>query len=185
MTLVEQQKTTTLEDFLEFIHRPENLENNYELINGEIIQAVSHPKSSNLAFRIGGFLFVYLSKNDIGRGLTADGGFVVGEERFMPDVSFISYDKQPDEFESDNGYVPVVPDFVVEIISPTDRIREVMIKVGAYLHAGVLVWLVYPEQKKVAVYEPDKIVVVYDENDTLTGGTVLPDFKLAVKDIFR
>lgn len=181
---VTKEKTTTVADFLEFIHRPENLEQNYEFINGEIVPVVSSPKSSKLAFRIGTFLGVYLMQNDIGHGMTSDGGYVIGEGRYIPDVSFISYEKQPGELQNDQGYVPAVPDFVVEIISPTDRQRDVMAKIGHYLEAGVLVWVIYPEAKQVVVYTSGNPPRVFTVEDTLDGGEVLPGFNLAVKELF-
>jgi Uma2 family endonuclease len=47
-----------------------------------------------------------------------------------------------------------------------------------------LVWLVFPEEQAVEVYVPDKDVQTFGINDSLDGGDVLPDFQLAVKDIF-
>lgn len=181
--VLEKQKLTVA-NFEAFIKRPENADKEFEFIYGEIYEVVSNPKSSKIAARILGFIFIYLQQNDIGHITGADGGYQVGEtERYIPDVGFISYEKQP-ELSYKDGYVPNSPNFVVEVVSPANTDKELHLKVGHYLEAGALVWVVYPETKQVAIYEQGKPVVVKDEIDRLDGGSVFPEFTLKVKDIF-
>jgi Uma2 family endonuclease len=47
-----------------------------------------------------------------------------------------------------------------------------------------LVWLVYPNYRLIEVYRPDADIVILGEEDTLTGGDVLPGFELPVREVF-
>ena len=83
------------------------------------------------------------------------------------------------------GYAEVVPDLVVEIVSPSDSRREVSDKAQMWLSYGVaLVWVVQPESRTVDVYDADRAVVTLDQHDTLDGLDVLPGFTCAVSAVF-
>jgi Uma2 family endonuclease len=47
-----------------------------------------------------------------------------------------------------------------------------------------MVWLIYPDKRLIEVLTVDDFQFLYD-NDILTGGAVLPEFSVAVADIFR
>jgi hypothetical protein len=76
----------TVEEFDVLVFTPEYIERDYEFIAGEVIDGVSHPKSSKLAgkflIKIGSFVY----ENDLGHVTGADGGYHVENERYMPDV---------------------------------------------------------------------------------------------------
>ena len=125
---------------------------------------------------------LYLKQHALGRVTGADGGYIVAGHHYIPDVAFISYEKQSGP--SGEAYNPNPPDLAVEVVSPSDRPERLMIKVGNYLAAGVVVWVVYPTEREVQVYKPGQPVELIDGNGTLSGGDVLPGFELMVKDIF-
>ncbi|MBZ0315483.1 MAG: Uma2 family endonuclease [Anaerolineae bacterium] len=78
-----------------------------------------------------------------------------------------------------------VPNFAVEVKSPSDKLPKLRTKVAYYLSNGTrLVWLVIPDKRLVEVYRPDEPVLVCGEDDFLDGANVLPGFKVAVKDLF-
>lgn len=102
----------------------------------------------------------------------------------MPDVAFISWDRLPDRVVP-KKYFPVPPDLAVEVVSPSDGPRDVAQKMERYRRAGVpLVWWVYPDTRTVTVYRQGQLVAEVGEGDELEGGDVLPEFRLAVADIF-
>lgn len=173
----------TVEAFDEWVLRPENVSRNFEYIAGEIFEGVSHPRSSKLGARMATFVGMYLLKHDIGHLTGADGAYMVSGERYIPDVAFISYAKQP-ELLSVAGYNPFPPDLAVEVSSPTNDDDVMRLKVGNYLAAGTLTWVIDPEKQLVEIYRPGKPVEVLDMEGTVSGDEVLPDFTLAVKDIF-
>jgi Uma2 family endonuclease len=78
----------------------------------------------------------------------------------------------------------LIPDVCVEVISANDNYLDVDDKVEGYLKDGVrLVLVINPRRKAIAVHTSEGIIRL-TEADTLDGGTVLPDFKVAVAAIF-
>lgn len=177
-------KTMTVEQFDEWVMRPENTEHDYEFVGGETVNVVTHPLSSKIAgkflIHIGSFVY----DKDIGHVTGADGGYQVGRERYMPDVGYISFSRQP-VLQSEEGYIPVAPDLAVEVVSPNDTPRQITIKVSNYLAAGTVVWVVYPDDEQVDIHIPGKSVQVVTKDETFEGGIVLPDFKLNLGNIFK
>ena len=95
-----------------------------------------------------------------------------------PDAAFIRTDRLPPR-ELRRAYIPVAPDLVVEVISPSQRMRAVLDRVRVYLAHGVrLVWVVHPRGRRVTAYHVDGTTHVYEEHDELDGGNVLPGFRL-------
>ena len=91
----------------------------------------------------------------------------------------------PPETERD-GYFPFAPDLAVEVLSPGDRTGATTDKVLDYLEAGRrLVWVVEPRRRIVTVYHPDGASHVLREGRDLEGGDVLPEFPVALADLFR
>jgi Uma2 family endonuclease len=101
-----------------------------------------------------------------------------------PDTCFVRKDRlDPAEFSQ--GFCPVAPDVVVEVVSPNDGYYEVERKVNEYLDAGVqLVWIVSPESRTVIVYDLDRRIEHLKSSQQLTGGTVLSGFTCPVNSLF-
>ena len=173
----------TVDEFDEFVALPENADRLFEFIGGEIIEVVSNNYSSEIAALILYFIQAYIREHGIhGRVTGADGGYIVAGGRYIPDVAYISFKKQP--HPSHEAYNANPPDLAVEVLSPGNDPRVMRIKIGNYLKAGTTLWVVDADTKQVEVYAPGKTVEVVDINGTLDGGDVLPGFKLAVKNIF-
>jgi Uma2 family endonuclease len=75
-------------------------------------------------------------------------------------------------------------DLAVEVLSPSDRTPDVSAKLRIYAQAGVLVWLVDPEDKSLTVLPPAGLPTVLHADDTLDGGDVLPGFRLPLRALF-
>jgi Uma2 family endonuclease len=110
------------------------------------------------------------------------GGYTVGDERYIPDVAFISKTRQPEPCRL--AYNPLPPDLAVEVLSPTDDPRYVRVKIGNYLGAGVVVWVVDPDTKTVEIYTPGQPVQRLTISGVLEGGAVLPGFRMPVSEMF-
>ena len=101
-----------------------------------------------------------------------------------PDIAFISASKRPLGTRN-TGYVEVIPDLVVEVVSPNDRLTQVNDKAQMWLRYGVpVVWVVYPDTRTVEIHQSDGSVATLDEDDALDGGLILPGFTCSVRDIF-
>jgi Uma2 family endonuclease len=82
------------------------------------------------------------------------------------------------------GFSPVPPDLAAEVLSPDDRPRYVLDKIGEYLGAGVrLVWVVDPDSRVATVYRSLTDVGRLEAQDSLDGEDVVPGFRCALADI--
>jgi Uma2 family endonuclease len=83
------------------------------------------------------------------------------------------------------GFMPLAPDFVVELASPADRVEELEDKMREYQANGVrLGWLILPDQRRVMVYRPNADPQRLDNPTELAGDPVLPGFALDVSRLF-
>lgn len=183
--MVVQARHFTVADFDEFVELPENADKLYEYIGGEVVEVPSNAYASKISATILFFIMLFVRENQIGGHVTGEaGGYFVSGERYAPDVAFISSIKQPELAK--RGYNPNPPDLAVEVDFPSSETSRdtLRIKIGNYLAAGVVVWVVNVEQKLVEIYAPGQPVKVIGVDGTLDGGDVLPGFTLAVKDIF-
>ena len=175
-------KRYTVEAFDAFIEQPENREKLFEYIGGRIVEVVSNNYASKIAMTIGAFITLFVKEHGLGDVTGADGGYKVAGERYIPDVGFISREKQPEP--SHEAYNPNPPDLAVEVLSPTNAPADIRIKVVNYLQAGTTVWVVDPDAQSIEVYAPGQSPRTLVKDETLDGGDVLPGFELTLKDIF-
>lgn len=80
----------------------------------------------------------------------------------------------------------LVPDLVVEVVSPTDQYSDVERKASAYLADGVrLIWIVDGQTQRIAVRRTGSSQQTnLGINDTLDGEDVLPGFRVPLTEIF-
>ena len=77
----------------------------------------------------------------------------------------------------------IVPDFIVEIVSPSNRGPELADKVRRYLEGGArLVLVIHPPNRTVTYHRPGAEPEVLDDPETLDGGDVLPGFSFNVRE---
>jgi Uma2 family endonuclease len=78
------------------------------------------------------------------------------------------------------------PTLAVEVISPTDRAKDVADKIREYLAAGVsLVWIVDPEFHTVTVHRRGVPPQMFNDRETLSGGEILPGLTIPVVEVFQ
>jgi Uma2 family endonuclease len=162
----------------------------YEIIDG---QRVELPPMSILATRVASRLIaqlgLYLHGKPVGEALTEaliHLPLPVDRNR-RPDLAFVSAERiaqAPHQPGSDNAW-HVVPELLVEVVSPNDLAEEIMERLSEYWAAGAkLVWIVYPTQRLVYVYESLRQVRVLGEADELDGGSVLPNLRIPLAPLF-
>lgn len=148
----------------------------HELVDGEI-RSVSPAggRHGAIGMALGSLLVEWNRDRRAGTVFDSSTGFRMpnGNVR-SPDVAFVSRDRLHDVPE---GFCPLAPDLAVEVVSPGDRPREVLDKVGEYLQAGTrLVWVVDPDTRTVAVHRTLSDVLTVAAGEALEGGAVLPGF---------
>jgi Uma2 family endonuclease len=104
-----------------------------------------------------------------------------GRERaFVPDLVYIAKERLTADL-----YHRAAPDLAVEVLSPDQDMTRFLDKIQFYLLNGVrLVWVFDPEKATVVVLMPGQEAVVLASGATLDGGDVLPDFSVALDDMF-
>ena len=113
-----------------------------------------------------------------GRGQVfgSSGGFILPNGALRsPDVAWVlnqRLDKLTDQ--QWEKFLPLCPDFVLELRSPSDSLTRLQKKMEEYIQNGAqLGWLLDPETKQVHVYRPGKAPQVLDNPTTLTGEPLL------------
>jgi Uma2 family endonuclease len=88
--------------------------------------------------------------------------------------------------EQKQKFLPLCPDFVVEIRSPSDRLTTVQAKMQEYLDNGArLGWLFDPSDRVVYVYRPSQAVERLEHPTTISGAPVLPGFVLDLQRVWE
>lgn len=82
-------------------------------------------------------------------------------------------------------FIPLCPDFVIELLSPTDTLQHTQAKMREYMENGCrLGWLIARQQHKVEVYRSELAVEVLSAPSSLSGEEVLPGFTLSLKQMW-
>ena len=158
----------------------------YELINGVLVEKVMGFLEGQIALLISQHLLAFVKKNDLGVVGGVDSPLQIREGQVrIPDISFISWTRLPNQ-QSPTAPIPdLVPDLAVEVISKGNTTDEMNRKLIDYFDAGVRqVWYVHPASKTVHVYDSPDDSIVLEESDTLDGSEILPGFAMPIKEIF-
>ncbi len=120
-------------------------------------------------------------QNNLGKAFDSSTGFILpnGAKR-SPDASWVKIERwnalTPEQQES---FAPICPDFVIELRSRTDSLKELQDKMQEYIDNGaILGWLIDRKNKRVEIYRPLKDVEILENPATLSGEDVLPGFVL-------
>lgn len=124
---------------------------------------------------------------DRGEGFDSSTLFILpnGAKR-SPDASWVQRERWDAlTQQQQDGYVPLCPDFVVELRSPTDRLEQLQAKMREYMDNGArLGWLINPQDRQVEIYRQGQQVEILQDPFTLSGEDVLPDFTFNLRRIF-
>lgn len=124
-----------------------------------------------------------------GTGLASDSsaGFVLQDGAMRsPDASWVLRSRLADiSPEAKERFLPLCPDFVVELRSPSDRLPDLQAKMEEYRKNGArLGWLIDPQERRVHVYRPGRPVKVLDDPTEVSGDPELPGFVLDLAPIW-
>ncbi len=170
----------------EFLHMPEN--RGAELVDGRIVEKYMGNESSWLGSEILILIGVYVRERMLGRVFGSDNGVAIWPSRpgkvRKPDVTFVARGKMPGDVPV-KGWQTVVPDLVVEVVSPGDEAEDLETKLTDYREAGVpLIWVVFPGTRSAQVLTQTQRLDVRSDG-ALDGGEVLPGFSLSLGELFK
>jgi Uma2 family endonuclease len=160
-----------------------------ELVEGELQEFASHfPKTGKVCAMMAWFLGRHVAERDLGHVMTND-SFV--KTRSDPDtvrgadVCYYNYERLP-RGEVPDGLLPVVPDLVVEVRSPSDSWSRIFTKVGEYLGVGVRAVVVLDAvSTSASVYRAEELQQIFHNGDELVVSDVLPGFAVPVRRLFE
>lgn len=103
-----------------------------------------------------------------------------------PDVSWIAIERWDSlNDKQKRGFAPIDPDFVIELMSPTDDLSTTQQKMTEYINCGVkLGWLINPDAKEVEIYRLGKDKEISSNPSSLSGEDILPGLTVELSDIF-
>ena len=159
-----------------------------ELVKGKVYEmAPAGGRHGYAAMNLGILMGGHVRLNGLGWVFAAETGFIVHSDPDTvraPDVSFVSRDRLNAD-DIPDSFIRLVPDLVVEVVSPGDTLREVREKVEDWLRAGVrLVWVIHPTTRTTTAYRSLEDVIQLADDDYLNGENVVPGFSCRVGDLF-
>ncbi len=158
-----------------------------ELIEGELImRSPTGWRHGRYEARFGYILQNFIEENPLGEIFVGEVGIYTRRDPDTirgADVLFISH-KRLAQTQA-KSFLDVAPELIVEVMSPSDRWSEVKQKLREYFDIGVIVvWVADPADKTISVYRSLTKVQILNETDDISGGEVLPKFKVRVADFF-
>ena len=159
----------------------------YELVDGVLhMMSPAGSRHGRIAAKLLRRIGVFVEQQEIGETYTAETGFLIQRNPDTvraPDVAYVSRQRLS-RYPDDIGYLPLAPDLVAEVVSPSDRSSQVEAKAQAWLDAGVQVVLVVdPQTSTVREHRSGKPIRVYSEG-FVELNVVLPGFRLDVAELF-
>lgn len=175
--------TTTLVTVQEFLALPESEGERIELIGGEVISmgrgGAGHEwVKANLILLLAAWV-----KDNPTLTLLSETTFLLDDHNSpIPDVSLLSRSRKPSDM---SGWFKGAPDVAIEVVS-SEKATHLEGKIEIYLaHGSKSVWVVYPEQQVVWIYDSSGKARKFERNHTLEDPAVLPGFHTPVSAIFE
>lgn len=156
--------------------------------NGEII--ILPPTGGETSNRNAGItaqLWLWNRKFKLGKTFDSSCGFQLpNKAQRSPDAAWIPLEKwdalSP---EQKTRFLPLAPDFVIELLSPSDSLNVTQKKMQEYRENGTrLGWLINRQERQVEIYRPGQKVEILNNPSTLSGEALLPEFVLEMETIW-
>jgi Uma2 family endonuclease len=151
-----------------------------------IVMAPTGGESGKKNFKLSGQLFVWNDRTEQGEAFDSSTGYdftALGGGKPSPDVSWI--EKSRLEGVDIVGFIPVVPDFVIELRSATDSLSDTKTKMREYQRLGVRLGLpIDPQARTVEIYRPRQEPEIVQSPESIDCGDVMPGFVLSMSRIW-
>ena len=168
------------------LNRDLRLERNAE---GDIkVMPPTGGETGNRNAEITGQLVIWTKQDGIGAAFDSSTGFKLpnGADR-SPDAAWVQKSRLAVlTQEEKEKFLPLCPDFVIELLSPSDELEEVKAKMDEYIENGArLGWLLEPRSRRVYVYRPGESVIMIENTGQISGEPELPGFVLNLREIWE
>ncbi len=149
-----------------------------------VIMSPTGGETSNRNAGINAQLWMWNHRSKLGKVFDSSGGFKLpkGGDR-SPDASWIPLAKWNNLTpEQQKKFLPLCPDFLIELLSVTDSLKDTRKKMQEYMDNGAkLAWLINRKDKQVEIYREGKEVEILDNPVSLSGENILPEFVLEME----
>ncbi len=141
-------------------------------------------RKANLTMQVG----IWTRQDGTGVSFDSNGGFVLPSGAIRsPDASWVRRERLANlTADQKRRFLPLCPDFVVELRSPSDPLPPIEAKMREYLENGArLGWLIDPVERKVHIYKPGDPVEALESPGRLSGDPILSGFTLDLRPIWE
>lgn len=141
--------------------------------------------TGNRNFRLAQKLGNWADADKTGIGFDSSTGFRLPNGAIRsPDVAWVKRERLEALNPDPDKFLPLCPDFVIELRSASDTLADLQAKMQEYLNNGLqLGWLINPHDQQVEVYRYNRTMERLQSPIELFGDPVLPNFVLALSDI--
>jgi Uma2 family endonuclease len=131
-------------------------------------------------------LVIWNRQTKIGSVFDSSTGFILPNGAIRsPDAAWVASERLTALNPDPEGFLPLAPDFVIELRSGSDRLKPLQDKMQEYIDHDVrLGWLLNPKDRTVEIYRMGKGIEVLRSPTEVSGGDVLPGFVLSLEGIF-
>jgi Uma2 family endonuclease len=147
-----------------------------------IVMAPAGGESSEKNGDLSGQIWYWNRQTNLGRAFDSSGGYdftAFGGGKPAPDASWV--EKSRMDGVNIVGFIPVVPDFVIELRSATDNLKPLQEKMREYQRVGVrLGLLIDPKNQQVAIYRLGQEPEIMESPTSIDCGEVMPGFILSM-----
>jgi Uma2 family endonuclease len=157
----------------------------YEVLDGTLHMSPGTANHGWVCSRILSLLLVHVEAHDLGQVVDSSTGFRFSPDTLIsPDVAFVSNARLAEILVSPDKFFQGAPDLAVEVLSPSDRSKQIKSKIEKYFaHGTRAVWIVDCKRQEVTVHTPESARKVTGLNAFLTGGEILPKFRCRLSQI--
>ena len=183
----DENRKMTSDEFWEFCSKNPKLNAELTKEGDVIIMPPTGFETSNKNADLNAQLYVWARKNGQGKVADSNGGFILPNGAMRsPDASWIlksRLDELPKE--ALEKFLPLCPDFVVEMTSPSDSLNEAQEKMLEYVENGAqLGWLIHTKTKQIFIYRPNEDVEILENPLKVSGEPLLEGFELDLAEIW-
>ena len=154
---------------------------------GLIIMPPAGSKTGKRNFNLTGQFMVWVEKDGTGIGFDSSTGFTLPDGAVLsPDVSWVRREKWDALAEDDQErFAHVCPDFVIELRSRWNTLKEQQQKMQEYLNNGTqLGWLIDPRERRVYIYRIGEEVELLSDSATVSAEPILRGFVLHLAELW-
>jgi Uma2 family endonuclease len=176
----------TDEKFEQLVTANQHLKLELSSLGELVIMSPTGGETGNRNFDLLGQLWLWNRQNNLGKAFDSSCGFKLPNAATRsPDASWIKQERwdalTPQQRKK---YLPLCPDFVVELVSESDDLADTQAKMREYIQNGLrLGWLINPQNKQVEIYRPNQEIEILNSPTSLSGEDVLPGLVLDLANV--